>query len=88
MWIASVMMSRGFIVSLEMTMRMRSRTRMRTVHLRVEEMDCMVTPPAPLPPAAESVRYTEMGKAYLGISKSRGELKQIQEEGMKINLTD
>ena len=28
-------------------------------------MDCMVTPPDDLPPAAESVRYTDIGKAYL-----------------------
>ena len=34
-------------------------------YLRVDEMDCMVTPPDDLPPAAESVRYTDIGKAYL-----------------------
>ena len=34
-------------------------------YLRVEEIDCMVTPPDDLPPAAGSVRYTDIGKAYL-----------------------
>ena len=36
-------------------------------------MLCMVTPAVPLPPAEASVRYTEMGKAYLeGESRLKG----------------